>query len=117
MATDGISLGETKAIAFDSASFGEVSLSVASRHIVVLIGPNTSSSGEAIPVAFAGQQDTATLGKPTSGYSTANRAFELRTLHTSVCDSDDFSHDPHHDKDPPQYAEARECDNERPSDD
>lgn len=74
---DGISLGATQTIAFDSASFEEASQSVSSRRIVVLIGPITSSSGEAIPVAFAGQQDTATLGKPTSGFSTANREFTL----------------------------------------
>jgi carboxyl-terminal processing protease len=77
IAENGISLGETKVIAFDSALFDEASRSVLTRRVVVLTGPNTGSSGEAIPIAFTGQDNAMTMGQPTYGLSSANRSFTL----------------------------------------
>lgn len=45
--------------------------------IAVLIGPQTSSSGEATLVSFIGRQRTRTFGEPTAGRSTANEGFTL----------------------------------------
>ncbi|MBR9920964.1 MAG: hypothetical protein GYB31_09000 [Bacteroidetes bacterium] len=40
--------------------------------VAVLIGPYTSSSGEALAVAFAERPNTLILGEPTAGYTTVN---------------------------------------------
>ena len=45
--------------------------------VAVLIGPRTSSSGEAIAVAFRGRPNTHSFGQATMGLSTANESFEL----------------------------------------
>ena len=45
--------------------------------VAVLTGPRTSSSGEAIAVAFRGRPDTRSFGQATMGLSTANEGFEL----------------------------------------
>jgi C-terminal processing protease CtpA/Prc len=45
--------------------------------VAVLTGPRTSSSGEAIAVAFQGRPNTRSFGLATMGLSTANESFEL----------------------------------------
>lgn len=45
--------------------------------VAVLTGLSTSSSGEAIVIAFRGRPDTRSFGKATSGLSTATREIEL----------------------------------------
>jgi hypothetical protein len=45
--------------------------------VAVLTGPRTSSSGEAIAVAFRGRPNTRSFGQATMGLSTANESFEL----------------------------------------
>lgn len=45
--------------------------------IAVLIGPKTSSSGEATLVSFLGRPSTRTFGQPTFGVSTANLGIKL----------------------------------------
>lgn len=45
--------------------------------VAVLIGPGTSSSGEATLVSFLGRPRTRTFGQSTSGQSTANALFPL----------------------------------------
>jgi len=45
--------------------------------VAVLTGPSTSSSGEAIAVAFRGRPAARSFGQPTQGLSTANREFIL----------------------------------------
>ncbi|MGO1070182.1 S41 family peptidase [Lysobacter sp. CA199] len=45
--------------------------------VAVLIGPHTSSSGEAVAIAFSGRADTRSFGQPSDGRSTSNRSIEL----------------------------------------
>lgn len=45
--------------------------------VAVLLGPRTSSSGEAITLAFIGRPLTQTFGQPTSGQTTGNAPFFL----------------------------------------
>lgn len=45
--------------------------------VAVLTGPRTSSSGEAIVVAFRGRPNTRSFGRVTMGLSTSNESFEL----------------------------------------
>jgi len=45
--------------------------------VAVLTGPRTSSSGEAIVVAFRGRPNTRSFGRVTIGLSTSNENFEL----------------------------------------
>ncbi len=45
--------------------------------VAVLTGPRTSSSGEAIAVAFRGRPNTRSFGLATMGLSTANESYEL----------------------------------------
>ncbi|WP_157975862.1 S41 family peptidase [Lewinella sp. IMCC34191] len=45
--------------------------------IAVLTGPNTTSSGEVVTVAFRGLANCRSFGQPTGGYSTSNGQFHL----------------------------------------
>jgi C-terminal processing protease CtpA/Prc len=45
--------------------------------VAVLTGPHTTSSGEAVAVAFRGRDNTRSFGSPTHGLSTANGSFDL----------------------------------------
>ena len=45
--------------------------------VAVLTGPQTSSSGEVVTVAFRGRPNTRSFGEPTGGYSTGNQNFKL----------------------------------------
>lgn len=45
--------------------------------IAVLIGPNTASSGEATTIAFIGKSNVKLFGKPSAGYTSANRIYPL----------------------------------------
>ncbi|WP_423163554.1 S41 family peptidase [Stenotrophomonas maltophilia] len=45
--------------------------------VSVLVGPRTSSSGEAVAVAFVGRKNTRIFGSPSSGKASANRRFSL----------------------------------------
>ncbi|SKB59077.1 S41 family peptidase [Luteibacter sp. 22Crub2.1] len=60
--------------------------------VAVLIGPQTSSSGEAVAIAFHGRPNTRFFGSATSGHSTANTEFPLpdgSVLHlTTAADAD-----------------------------
>jgi hypothetical protein len=47
------------------------------KYIAVLVGPNTSSSGELVALAFKGLPNTALFGEPTAGFTTANTSFDL----------------------------------------
>ncbi len=49
----------------------------AQKYIAVLIGPNTSSSGELVALAFKGLPNTELFGEPTAGFTTANTSFDL----------------------------------------
>ena len=51
--------------------------SLADVKIVVLIGPNTGSSGEALAISFKGRKNTWFIGENTSGYTTANDSFQF----------------------------------------
>lgn len=46
--------------------------------VVVILGPLTASSGEAVAIAFQGRPNTRFLGLPTAGLSTANAPITLR---------------------------------------
>jgi C-terminal processing protease CtpA/Prc len=48
-----------------------------SSWVVVLTGPRTASSGEAVTIAFRGRPRTRSFGQPTAGLSTANGTFPL----------------------------------------
>lgn len=56
---------------------GGADSSLSGARIAVLIGPRTSSSGEAVAIAFHGRADTEFFGAPSSGHSTANGEFRL----------------------------------------
>lgn len=45
--------------------------------IVVLIGPRTASSGEAVAISFKGRKNTRFIGEDTWGYTTANDSFQF----------------------------------------
>lgn len=45
--------------------------------IAVLYGPQTSSSGEVVAIAFRGLPTSRSFGQPTGGYSTGNRTLRL----------------------------------------
>ena len=45
--------------------------------VAVLTGPKTTSSGEAVTIAFKGRDNTRSFGLPTNGLSTANETFPL----------------------------------------
>lgn len=45
--------------------------------VAVLLSPFTTSSGEAVVVAFTGRENTRTFGTPTAGLTTANAFFPL----------------------------------------
>jgi carboxyl-terminal processing protease len=47
------------------------------KYIAVLIGPQTSSSGEIIALAFRKQPNTLLFGHPTAGLTTANATYDL----------------------------------------
>lgn len=49
-----------------------------SRPIGVIVGPKTASSGEAVAIAFKGQEEVRFFGDRTRGLSTANKGFELQ---------------------------------------
>lgn len=46
-------------------------------HVAVVLGPRTSSSGEAAAVAFHGRPNTRSFGRPTSGQANANTTYTL----------------------------------------
>lgn len=48
--------------------------------IVVLIGPNTASSGEATAITFKGRKYTMFIGEDSEGYTTANDSFRIFDL-------------------------------------
>lgn len=56
---------------------GTTTSSLIRARVAVLIGPHTSSSGEAVAIAFHGREGTEFFGAPTSGHSTANGEFKL----------------------------------------
>ena len=45
--------------------------------VAVLLGPHTSSSGEAVAVAFHGRPQTRSFGQPTAGQASSNSAYPL----------------------------------------
>jgi hypothetical protein len=45
--------------------------------IVVLISPETKSSGEAVAISFKGRPNTLFIGEPTGGYTTSNYSFQF----------------------------------------
>ncbi len=47
------------------------------KKIIVLIGPNTASSGEMTTISFIGKENTILMGLPTAGYSTGNEGHKL----------------------------------------
>lgn len=51
--------------------------SLANLKVVVLVGPNTASSGEALAISFKGRKNTLFIGENTSGYTTANDSFQF----------------------------------------
>ncbi len=51
--------------------------SLANLKIVVLVGPNTGSSGEALAISFKGRKNTLFIGENTSGYTTSNDSFQF----------------------------------------
>lgn len=64
------------------------------KQIAVLVGPNTSSSGEILALAFKGKSNTTLFGLPTAGFTTANSTYTLRDnsiLVLSVCKEADRS--------------------------
>ncbi len=50
---------------------------IAQKYMAVLVGPNTSSSGELVALAFKGLPNTELFGEPTAGFTTANTSFNL----------------------------------------
>ncbi|OKS86869.1 S41 family peptidase [Mucilaginibacter polytrichastri] len=54
-----------------------VGKALASLKVVVLIGPQTASSGEAVAISFKGRNNTWFIGEDTGGYTTANDSFQL----------------------------------------
>ena len=50
---------------------------IAQKYIAVLVGRNTSSSGELVALAFQGLPNTVLFGEPTAGFTTANTSFQL----------------------------------------
>jgi hypothetical protein len=47
------------------------------KKIIVLVGPNTASSGEMTSISFIGKENTTLIGLPTAGYSTGNAGHKL----------------------------------------
>lgn len=47
------------------------------RHVALVIGPATASSGEITAILFKGQRNVRFFGRPTAGFSTANQVFKL----------------------------------------
>ncbi len=45
--------------------------------LALLLGPRTASSGEMTAIALIGRKDVRSFGKPTAGYTTANRPLRL----------------------------------------
>ena len=45
--------------------------------MAVIYGPSTSSSGEAVAVAFRGRANTKSFGQPTAGRANTNSSYEL----------------------------------------
>jgi carboxyl-terminal processing protease len=52
-------------------------LDLSSAPVAVLIGARTTSSGEAVAVAFRGRPRTRSFGQPTAGLSTGNQLYDL----------------------------------------
>ena len=48
-----------------------------SLKVVVLISPETKSSGEAVAISFEGRPNTWLIGEPTGGYTTSNYSFNF----------------------------------------
>ena len=47
------------------------------KKIIVLVGPNTASSGEMTTISFIGKENTLLVGLPSAGYSTGNAGHKL----------------------------------------
>src|SRR6202042_710416 len=45
--------------------------------VVILISPETKSSGEAVAISFKGRKNTRFIGEPTGGYTTSNYSFQF----------------------------------------
>lgn len=67
--------GQAKPWWIPSRNDGDKNLQYAK--VAVLTGPHTTSSGEAVTVAFRGRDNTRSFGQPTHGLSTANGSFDL----------------------------------------
>ncbi|MBW8809212.1 MAG: peptidase S41, partial [Lysobacter sp.] len=59
----------------NAATWPQPDLSAA--RVAVLIGPGTSSSGEAVAIAFSGRARTRSFGQPSDGRSTSNETIAL----------------------------------------
>lgn len=46
-------------------------------YVAVIVGPATASSGEITAILFKGQRNVRLFGRPTAGFTTANRVFKL----------------------------------------
>ncbi len=55
----------------------EEGIDLTMARVAVLLGPRTSSSGEAVAVAFHGRPATRSFGQPTDGRSTVNGSYKL----------------------------------------
>jgi hypothetical protein len=55
----------------------ESSVELSSDQVAVIIGPNTSSSGEIVAISFEGRPNTRFFGEPSDGRTTGNRSFPL----------------------------------------
>ncbi len=60
-----------------SRTVGECKTDMTTKPVAVLIGSKTSSSGEAVAIAFKGRPGTRFFGRPTAGLSTGNTNFPL----------------------------------------
>ncbi|MGF6494410.1 carboxyl-terminal processing protease [Luteibacter sp. 621] len=55
-----------------------ISLDLSASPVAVLLGPHTSSAGEAVAVAFHGRPATRSFGSPTSGQANSNETMPLK---------------------------------------
>lgn len=55
--------------------------------VVVLLSPNTASSGEATAISFRGRKNTRFIGEDSAGFTTANQSFSLFGLNIFMASS------------------------------
>lgn len=80
--------GKALYIGKDTASMLAVPLPINTKlKVVLLIGPNTASSGEATAITFKGRKNTRFIGEDTSGYTTANDSFRIFNLNVFMATS------------------------------